>query len=97
MIEKRYAIDPKTCKTFQSNQLREAFLIQNIFQDNEVSFVYSHYDRLIIGGIKPVSGSVVLNTHDFLKADYFLQRREIGIINVGAKGTVKVDGQEFAL
>jgi len=97
MIEKRYAIDPNTSKTFQSNQLREAFLIQNIFKDDEVSLVYSHYDRLIIGGIKPVSNVVVLHTCDFLKADFFLQRREIGIINVGSKGTVMVDGQEFSL
>jgi 4-deoxy-L-threo-5-hexosulose-uronate ketol-isomerase len=97
MIEKRYAIDPNTSKTFQSNQLREAFLIQNIFKDDEVSLVYSHYDRLIIGGIKPVSNVVALHTCDFLKADFFLQRREIGIINVGSKGTVMVDGQEFSL
>lgn len=97
MIEKRYAIDPTTFKTFQSNQLREGFLIQNIFQDNEVSLVYSHYDRLIIGGVKPLSSAVRLNTYDYLKSDFFLQRRELGIINVGATGSVTVDGQEFSL
>jgi 4-deoxy-L-threo-5-hexosulose-uronate ketol-isomerase len=97
MIEKRYAIDPNTSKTFQSNQLREAFLIQNIFKDDEVSLVYSHYDRLIIGGIKPVSNVVALDTYDLLKSDFFLQRREIGIINVGSKGSVIVDGQQFSL
>jgi 4-deoxy-L-threo-5-hexosulose-uronate ketol-isomerase len=97
MMEKRYAIDPNTAKTFQSNQLREAFLIQNIFKDDEVSFVYSHYDRLIIGGIKPVSKVVTLDSYDLLKSDFFLQRREIGIINVGSKGSVMVDGQEFSL
>jgi 4-deoxy-L-threo-5-hexosulose-uronate ketol-isomerase len=97
MIEKRYAIDPATSKTYQSDQLREAFLIQNIFQDDDTSLVYSHYDRLIIGGIKPVSRGLKLDTCEFLKADFFLQRRELGIINVGATGMVAVDGREFTL
>ena len=95
MIDKRYAIDPNEFKTFDSDQLREAFLIENIFEDNQVSLVYSHYDRLIVGGIKTTSDAIALKTYDFLKADFFLQRREMGIINVGAKGSVRVDGKEF--
>lgn len=97
MVEKRYAIHPNEYKTFQTHQLREAFLIENIFEDNQITLVYSHYDRLIIGGIKPVSKTVTLEPYDLLKADFFLQRREIGIINVGAKGFVRVDGIEFSL
>ncbi len=97
MIDKRYAIHPNEFKTFDSDQLRKAFLIENIFEDNQVSLVYSHYDRLIAGGIKTTSDAIALKTYDFLKADFFLQRREMGIINVGAKGSVRVDGKEYLL
>jgi 4-deoxy-L-threo-5-hexosulose-uronate ketol-isomerase len=97
MTASRYAIHPDACKSFQTEQLREAFLIENIFEDNKVTVVYTHYDRLIIGGVKPSSARVSLKTYDFLKSDFFLQRREIGIINVGAKGTVSVDGTVFDL
>ena len=97
MTASRYAIHPDACKTFQTEQLREAFLIEKVFQDNKITVVYTHYDRLIIGGAKPVSESVLLTTYDFLKADFFLQRREIGIINVGSTGSVLVDEHEFVL
>src|SRR5687768_13591998 len=97
MTASRYAIHPDACKTFQTEQLREAFLIEKVFEDNKITVVYTHYDRLIIGGVKPVSESVLLTTYDFLKADFFLQRREIGIINVGSTGSVLVDGHEFVL
>jgi 4-deoxy-L-threo-5-hexosulose-uronate ketol-isomerase len=97
MTASRYAIHPDACKSLQTEQLREAFLIENIFKDNKVTVVYTHYDRLIIGGVKPRSESVLLKTYDFLKADFFLQRREIGIVNVGSKGSVSVDGTEFVL
>ncbi|HYI76702.1 MAG TPA: 5-dehydro-4-deoxy-D-glucuronate isomerase [Chryseolinea sp.] len=97
MTASRYAIHPDACKTFQTEQLREAFLIEKVFEDNKITVVYTHYDRLIIGGVKPVSESVLLTTYDFLKADFFLQRREIGIINVGSTGSVLVDGHAFVL
>lgn len=97
MVVSRYATHPDAYKTFNTEQLREAFLIDNIFTDNQVSTVYSHYDRFIIGGVKPVSANVSLQPLDSLKADFFLQRREIGIINVGAKGVVIVDGTTFSL
>jgi 4-deoxy-L-threo-5-hexosulose-uronate ketol-isomerase len=93
----RYAIHPDAYKSFQTDQLREAFLVENIFQDDKVNIVYSHYDRLILGGVKPISEAVQLTTYDFLKSDFFLQRREIGIVNVGATGSVTVDGVKFVL
>jgi 4-deoxy-L-threo-5-hexosulose-uronate ketol-isomerase len=96
MADIRYAIHPSDFKSLQTQQLREAFLIENIFQDNKVSIVYTHYDRLIIGGVKPLS-DVKLPTYDTLRSEFFLQRREIGIINVGAKGSVEVDGKKFVL
>ena len=97
MTASRYAIHPDACKNFQTEQLRAAFLIEKVFEDNKITVVYTHYDRLIIGGAVPLSESILLKTYDFLKADFFLQRREIGIINVGSTGSVLVDGHEFVL
>ena len=66
-------------------------------QDNKVQLIYSHYDRVIIGGIKPVTDVVELPNHPELRADYFLQRREAGIINVGGTGEVTTDEGTFTL
>jgi 4-deoxy-L-threo-5-hexosulose-uronate ketol-isomerase len=93
----RYAIDPAAYQKFDTGQLRDAFLVDHIFRDNEITTIYTHYDRLIIGGVKPTSKEISLDVYDHLKADFFLQRREIGIINVGARGEVLVDGNGFAL
>lgn len=93
----RYAIHPSQYRTFTTSQLRENFLIETIFIKDEISLVYTHYDRLIVGGANPVSKPVTLETIDSLKAEFFLQRREIGIINVGGKGTITVDGTSYTL
>jgi 4-deoxy-L-threo-5-hexosulose-uronate ketol-isomerase len=93
----RYAIHPSQYRTFTTSQLRENFLIENIFVKDEISLVYTHYDRLIVGGANPISKPVTLETIDSLKAEFFLQRREIGIINVGGKGTIAVDGTSYTL
>ena len=95
--ELRYAAHPKDAKNYDTARLREDFLIQNLFVDNEVNMVYSMYDRLIIGGAKPVGETLVLEAIDPLKATHFLSRREIGIFNVGGAGRVKVDGKTFDL
>lgn len=97
MAEIRYAIHPDDYKKFDSDALRNAFLIENIFEDNQVKLVYTHYDRLIVGGVKPMTSPVQLQSFNELKAEYFLQRREIGIVNVGAPGYVMVDGTKFSL
>lgn len=95
--ELRYAAHPKDAKNYDTARLREDFLIQNLFVDNEVNIVYSMYDRLIVGGAKPVGETLVLEAIDPLKATHFLSRREIGIFNVGGAGRVKVDGKTFDL
>jgi 4-deoxy-L-threo-5-hexosulose-uronate ketol-isomerase len=97
MAATRYAIDHEAYKTFDTKQLRNAFLVESLFKSNQVTAVYSHYDRFILGGIKPSSETVALKALDSLKADFFLQRREIGIINIGQRGTVKVDGVPYVL
>ena len=78
-----------------TEELRNNFLIENMMQADEIKLVYTHYDRLIIGGIMPVNKTVALPTHNALKAKYFLDRRELGIINVGGDGEVKVNGQTY--
>jgi len=95
--EIRYAIHPNEFKTLQTTQLRDAFLVPDIFADDASRMCYTHYDRFIVGGIKPVTKKVPLQTFLELKADFFLQRREMGIINVGGKGTVSVDGRDYVM
>jgi hypothetical protein len=93
----RYAHHPTAYKTFTTAQLREAFLVEQVFVPGEISLVYSHYDRLIVGGAAPTTQPLTLTPIDDLKADFFLQRRELGIINVGGAGDVVVDGQPYTL
>lgn len=93
----RHAIHPASSKHLTSAQLRENYLVENIFVDNTVTCTYSFYDRLIIGGAKPVAKPVPLDTPDILKSSYFLERREIGIINIGDPGIIEADGEKFTL
>ncbi len=93
----RFAISPGEAKQFTTGQLRENFLVSALFINDQVQLVYTHYDRVIIGGVKPVFKSISLPNHPELKADYFLERRELGIINVGGPGTITADGVIFRL
>lgn len=95
--EVRYASSPKEVKKMNTKQLRKHFLVKKVMHTDTIKWVYSHYDRYMTGGTIPVKKSVSLETIDPLKADYFLERRELGIINVGQAGTVKVDGTAYQL
>jgi 4-deoxy-L-threo-5-hexosulose-uronate ketol-isomerase len=95
--ESRYASSPQGVKSYDTAQLRNEFLIENLFESDKINLVYSHYDRFISGGVLPVNKSLTLETIDPLKAPYFLERRELGIINVGGSGTVTVDGTAHVL
>ncbi len=96
-FEVRYANSPAEVKGMDTARLRKSFLIENLFEADRIKLTYTHYDRLIVGGINPVKESVTLETIDPLKADYFLERRELGIINVGGIGSVSVDGEKYDL
>ena len=96
-FESRYALGPVETKGLDTTGLRENFLIEKVFADDEILLVHTHYDRYIAGGAKPVSKAVKLETIDALKAPYFLERRELGIINVGGSGKVTVDGTAYTL
>jgi 4-deoxy-L-threo-5-hexosulose-uronate ketol-isomerase len=95
--ETRFALHPDHSKSLDTAQLRKHFLVEDLFLDDVLRTVYTHYDRLIVGGVKPVQGEIALEPFDALKAKYFLERRELGIINVGGTGSVKVDGESFLL
>jgi 4-deoxy-L-threo-5-hexosulose-uronate ketol-isomerase len=93
----RYASNPIDVKKYGTDELREQFLIENLFVANEIQLTYSMYDRFIVGGIMPVGKELKLETIPYLKSDNFLDRRELGIINVGGSGTVYVDGVLYNL
>ena len=95
-METRNACNPVDFKNYTTERLRGDFLIQGLFVQDEVKMVYSHIDRIITGGVVPVK-VIKLEAGSELRADYFLERREIGIINIGGKGTVKADGTEYVL
>lgn len=95
--ELRYASHPDDAKTYDTARLRKEFLIERLFTPDDTNMVYSMYDRYIVGGIMPVNKTIILETVDDLKADYFLQRRELGIINVGGKAKVTADNEIYEL
>ncbi|HHV00200.1 MAG TPA: 5-dehydro-4-deoxy-D-glucuronate isomerase [Bacteroidales bacterium] len=95
--EIRFAAHPHDVKHWDSERLRKEHLIQDLFVENKVKMVYSLYDRMISGGAMPAGESLKLESIDEIKAPYFLHRREIGIYNVGGKGTVKVDDSTYTL
>jgi len=92
----RYASSPEAVKQYDTQQLRNEFLIDDLMQENEIVLTYSHYDRYIAGSAVPVK-DLTLETIDPLKAGYFLERREMGIINVGGSGSVVVEGTSYEL
>lgn len=96
-FETRYASSPKAVKQYDTEQLRDEFLIPDLMQPGKVKFVYTHYDRYMAGGAVPTSSDLKLQTIDPLKSDYFLERRELGIINVGGDGIIYVDGETFEI
>lgn len=95
--EVRYASNPTDFKTYDTQRIRQDFLVKGLFQPNEINMVYTHFDRYIGGGAVPIETSLALKPIDPLKADYFLERRELGIINIGGKGQVSVDGERYSL
>ncbi len=96
-FEVRYAASPREVMKMNTQELRDEFLVQNLFREDKISYVYSHYDRYIIAGASPVKEKVILKTIDPLKAEYFLERRELGVINIGGSGSVSVDGTIYNL
>ena len=96
-IELRYASHPEDFKGYGTDRLRKEFLIENVFIKDEISLVYSLYDRIIVGGAMPVETKLELETATELKAENFLDRREMGIINVGGEAEISAGGVVYKI
>ena len=96
-MEVRQASNAKDVKYYTTERLREEFHIKNLFTKDNVRMVYSHIDRIITAGLMPVRQTLKLEAGKELAADYFLQRREMGCINIGGKGIITVDGKEYEM
>lgn len=96
-LDVRHASHPEDAKHYTTEQLRREHLIAKIFEADESLLTYSFYDRIIAGGVMPVRTKVELTGGKELASDFFLQRRELGTINVGGEGRVTVDGEIYTL
>ncbi|MBM7834176.1 5-dehydro-4-deoxy-D-glucuronate isomerase [Clostridium sardiniense] len=93
----RYANHPEDSKKYTTEDLRRHYLVEEIFVDDNIELTYSHVDRIIFGGIKPVYKELVLEAGKEMGVDYFLERRELGLINIGGAAIVTIDGVEYNL
>ena len=92
------ACNPMDVKTYDTDRLRSAFTMEKVMEANKIHFTYSMYDRVVYGGAMPVGQTLKLETIDPLKAPYFCNNRELGIINTSkGTGVVTVDGKEYEL
>ena len=97
-LDNRYACSPNEVKTFDTDQLRSNFLISDFMIPGEINGAYSHYERMITLGAIPLSTEINLPSfHDFTKCENFLDRREMGVINIGGAGSISVDGETFEM
>lgn len=92
-----HQVSPDDYKSYSTQQIRDKFLLENLVVADRVEAVYTHYDRMVVGAAYPVNSSLTLETYEPLKAEYFLARRELGIINIAGKGQVTVDGEKHEL
>lgn len=92
-----HQVHPEDFAKYNTQQIRDRFLLEGLVQADKIECTYSHYDRLIVGAAHPVNQYLELGTYEQLKADYFLSRREIGIVNIAGNGSVSVDGEKFEL
>lgn len=95
-MEIRHATHPSQVRHFATDDLRAHYLVEDLFPADRVRAVYSHQDRTVVGGVAP-DAPVPLPTFDPLRSEYFCERRELGIVNVGQPGAISVDGTTYAL
>lgn len=96
-IDIQLACHPDDVKHYDTERLRKSFLMEKVMAADEINLTYTLYDRMIYGGIMPVKQTLKLETFNELKAEHFLDRRELGVINIGGNGVVTVDGVEYPL
>ena len=98
-MDVRQSIHSAHAKTLDTQGLRSEFLVEQVFEADKYTMVYSHIDRIIVGGIMPVAKTVSVGGEvgKQLGVSYFLERRELGVINIGGPGTITVDGQCYEI
>ena len=96
-IKIQLACHPDDVKHYDTERLRKSFLMERVMDADEINLTYTLYDRMIYGGVMPVNQVLKLETFNELKAEHFLDRRELGVINIGGNGVVTVDGVEYPL
>jgi 4-deoxy-L-threo-5-hexosulose-uronate ketol-isomerase len=96
-IDVRHASHPEAVRAFDTEKLREQFLVETIFEPGEIELTYSHYDRMVLGGAMPLSTPLALSAPKPLGQDTFLAERELGALNVGGPGRIRLDGTTYDL
>lgn len=96
-LDIRYSTHPDDSKLYTTEEMREKYLIEKVFEADEISLTYSHFDRIVAGGAMPVKKALKLESGKEFGTDYFLERREMGVINVGGKGKITLDGAVYTL
>ena len=97
IYEERYNYHPDDFKKYDTERIRKEFLVEKVMDPGNIRLVYSMIERYIVGGAVPLNESLKLEPIDPLKAEYFCQRREVGVINVAGAGSVTVDGTEHKM
>ncbi|GEN55635.1 4-deoxy-L-threo-5-hexosulose-uronate ketol-isomerase 1 [Halolactibacillus alkaliphilus] len=96
-METRYATDPKGIKRLNTTELREQFMVEKVFIEGDVTLTYTHHDRMIFGGVTPTTEPLTIKLDKELGVNYFLERRELGVINIGGDGEIELDGEVYEI
>lgn len=96
-IEVRYPSHQDDARHYDTATLRKHYLVEKIMVPDEINMCYSMFDRIIVGGAMPVAETLTLTSPDILRSEYFTQRREVGVINVGGRGAVTVGSERYEL
>ncbi|MDQ1004395.1 5-keto 4-deoxyuronate isomerase [Neobacillus niacini] len=93
-METRYTHSPDDIRHYSTEQLRKEFLVEKVFVPGEISLTYTHNDRMIFGGVTPAETALEIVLDKELGVEYFLERRELGVINIGGPGYIEIDGKK---
>jgi 4-deoxy-L-threo-5-hexosulose-uronate ketol-isomerase len=96
-MEIRQATNPIDLKNYNTEELRSQYLANELFQSEQITLVYTHHDRVVIGGALSIEEALVLDAGDYLRTEYFLERLEAGFINISGEAVITVDGTEYKL
>ena len=92
-----HQVHPEDFVQYDTEKIRDRFLLEGLVAPGKIECAYTHYDRMIVGAATPTGAGLTLDTYDQLKSDYFLSRREIGIVNIGGAGSISVDGENHEM